>query len=396
MNNKQEKIKEILERGVEDVVVKKDLEKLLNSDKKLKIYLGIDPTSTTIHLGNAVPLRKLRDFMNLGHEVIFLVGSFTALIGDTSDKDSMRPVLTIEEIKENFKTYKKQASKILDFKKAKVLYNGDWLSKLKFAEIVKLAQNFTVGQMIQRDMYQERLKKDKPIGLHEFLYPLMQGYDSVHMDVDLEIGGSDQLFNMLAGRTLQKIYNNREKHVLTTEILEGTDGRKMSKSYNNSINIMDSTGDMFGKAMSIKDELIIKYFVLCTDIAMDEITQMERELEKGKNPRELKAKLAKEIVSLYHSKKEANKAEIEFNNIFQKKETPNNLPEKKVKPKKIALTDLLVKINLAQSKTEAKRLTEQGGVKIDNQVITNWQQIITPTSGMIIKVGKRNFVKLAT
>jgi tyrosyl-tRNA synthetase len=233
----QDEISNLLERGVTEVIVKKDLEAMLRSGKKIKVYLGIDPTSTQIHLGNAIPLRKLRDFQNAGHQVIFLVGSFTALIGDTSDKKAMRQPLTQDQIEENFKTYKEQASKILDFSKCEIKYNGDWLGKLTFKEIIELANKFTVQQMIEREMYQMRLKENKPIGLHEFLYPLMQGYDSVAMDVDLEIGGNDQLFNMLAGRTLQKIMKNKEKHVLCTPLIEGTDGRKMSKSYGNTINI---------------------------------------------------------------------------------------------------------------------------------------------------------------
>lgn len=394
MQTKKAKIYELLERGVDRVVVKEDLERLLNSGKKLRVYLGIDPTSTVIHLGNAVPLRKLRDFMELGHEVIFLVGSFTALIGDTSDKDSMRPALTRAQIESNFKTYKKQASKILDFSKAKIKYNGDWLSKLKFEDIVKLAQNFTVQQMIQRDMYQERLKKDKPIGLHEFLYPLMQGYDSVKMDVDVELGGSDQLFNMLAGRTLQKIYNKKNKHVLTTQILEGTDGRKMSKSYGNTINLLDSANDMFGKIMSIRDELISRYFVLCTDAPLDEIGEIETGLGKGDNPRAAKARLGREITALYHSRAAAEKAEREFNRVFREKEKPGAIASKKIEDREWKVDELLDALGLVSSKSEAKRLVEQGGVKIDGQVIKNWQKKITPKKGMIAQVGKRRFVEI--
>src|SRR3989338_7452521 len=274
MLKNQEKINEVLERGVQEIAVRKDLEKLLCSGKKIRVYFGIDPTSTRITLGNAVPLRKLRDFQDLGHEVIFLVGSFTALIGDTSDKEAMRQAMTSEEIESNFKTYKEQAAKILDFSKAKIVYNGDWLSKLKFTDIVKLAQNFTVQQMIERDLYQKRLQAGKPIGLHEFLYPLMQGYDSVQLEVDLEIGGNDQLFNMLAGRTLLKIYKNKDKHVLTTPLLPGLDGRKMSKTYGNAVDITDVPNDMYGKIMSLRDELMLQYFELCTDLSLAEVSEI--------------------------------------------------------------------------------------------------------------------------
>ncbi|MEK7189016.1 MAG: tyrosine--tRNA ligase, partial [Patescibacteria group bacterium] len=285
MPKKQDKVSELLERGVADVVVRKDLEKLLRSASKLKVYLGVDVTSPQIHIGNAVPLRKLAAFQDLGHQAIFVVGSFTTLIGDTSDKDSMRPARTLADIKADMKTYKEQASKILDFSKTKILYNGDWLAGLGFEDVVKLAQHFTVQQMIERDMYQKRLKEGKPIGLHEFLYPLMQGYDSVHMEVDVELGGSDQLFNMLAGRTLLKAYKNKEKHVLTTELLEGLDGRKMSKTYHNTINITDEPNDMFGKIMSLRDDLIARYFELATNVPMGEVARITKE----ENPRDAKA-----------------------------------------------------------------------------------------------------------
>lgn len=391
----QSKIKEVLTRSVEDVIVRQDLEKLLLSGKKLRVYLGIDPTSTRITLGNAVPLRKLRDFQELGHEVIFLVGSFTALIGDTSDKDAMRKVMTQDEIESNFKTYKTQAAKILDFSRAKIKYNGDWLAKLKFTDIVKLAQNFTVQQMIERDMYQKRLIENKPIGLHEFLYPLMQGYDSVAMDVDLEIGGNDQLFNMLAGRTLLKIYKNKDKHVLTTPLIEGLDGRKMSKSYGNTVDLTDEPNDMFGKIMSLKDDLIIKYFELCTDVPMAQIEAIKAELKNGANPRDAKFKLAGEIVKLYHAEKAATAAGLEFNNVFKQHGRPDEIESVKLQVASYKLQDLLVKLSLAPSKSEAQRLIEQGGVRIDDKVLTDWKASVKIKKGMVVQVGKRKFVKIA-
>ncbi|MDP6756158.1 MAG: tyrosine--tRNA ligase [Patescibacteria group bacterium] len=399
MPKKQEQIHELLTRGVDQVVVKKDLEKLLKSNKKLKVYHGIDPTSTQIHIGNAIPLRKLAQFQELGHQVIFLVGSFTALIGDTSDKTAMRKVMTNEEIKSNFKTYKEQASKILDFKKAKILYNGDWLSKLSFEDIVKLAQEFTVQQMIERDMYQKRLHEGKPIGLHEFLYPLMQGYDSVHMEVDVEIGGSDQLFNMLAGRSLLKSYKNKEKHVLTIQLLEGLDGRKMSKSYNNTVNIADEPNDMFGKIMSLHDDLIIRYFELCTNIPMVEIHEIGEALKNGDNPKNAKVYLAREIVKLYHNDKESKSADKEFENVFSKGEDPNDmlvvrfrdLPLKLMNSK--STSRLIVEIGLASSNAEAQRLVEQGGVRIDGKKAgKHFKEDLK--DGVVVRVGKRKFVEI--
>jgi len=394
MVKNQEKITEVLERGVQDIVVKKDLEKLLRSGKKIKVYFGIDPTSTRITLGNAVPLRKLRDFQNLGHEVIFLVGSFTALIGDTSDKEAMRKAMTLEEIESNFKTYKQQAAKILDFSKAKIVYNGDWLSKLKFTDIVKLAQNFTVQQMIERDLYQKRLNENKPIGLHEFLYPLMQGYDSVQLEVDLEIGGNDQLFNMMAGRTLLKIYKNKAKHVLTTPLIEGLDGRKMSKSYGNTVDITDEPNDMFGKIMSLNDDLIVKYFELCTDVPMNEIEKIKKDLGTDANPRDAKARLAREIVALYHGERAAQAAEKEFANIFQKHAKPSDMEEQKLAKKEWQLDSLLAALKLASSKSEAQRLISQGAVKVDDKVLIDWRAKVKIKSGTVVQVGKRKFVKI--
>jgi tyrosyl-tRNA synthetase len=385
--------KELLTRGVEQIVPREGLMEKIKSGKKLKVYLGMDPTSTHISLGNAVPLRKLRDFQNAGHEVIFLVGSFTALIGDTSDKDAMRKPLTLNEIEHNFHTYKEQASKILDFKKAKIMYNGDWLSKLNFQNIVELAQHFTVQQMIERDMYQKRIEAGKPIGLHEFLYPLMQGYDSVHMEVDLEIGGNDQLFNMLAGRTLLKTYKNKEKHVLCTPLIEGLDGRKMSKSYGNTIDIMDAPTDMFGKVMSMTDDLIIKYFILCTDMPMKEINAIDVELKDGANPRDAKVRLAREIVALYHGEKAGIQAEEEFANVFKKGGLPDEMPEFKMSGDR-NIVDLLELCKLVETRSEAKRLIKEGGVKINGEKVPDPNVSIRLEKGMIIQVGKRRFAKI--
>ncbi len=387
-------IDQLLHRGVQDIVPKKGLLEKIKAGKKLKVYLGIDPTSTNIHLGNAVPLRKLRDFQEAGHEVIFLVGSFTALIGDTSDKDAMRQPLTQAQVEKNFHTYKEQASKILDFSKAQILYNGEWLSNLSFQNIVELAQHFTVQQMIQRDMYQKRLEADKPIGLHEFLYPLMQGYDSVHMEVDLEIGGNDQLFNMLAGRTLLQAYKQKEKHVLTTPLIEGTDGRKMSKSYGNVINITDSPQDMFGRTMSMSDDLIIKYFLLCTDVPFKEVDEMDKAIKAGSNPRDAKVRLARELVKMYHSAEAADQAQKDFETMFKKKGVPDEIPEFKLNGDR-NIVDLLELCKLIQSKSEGRRMIQQGCVWINqDQKITSHEEVIHLEEGMIVQVGKRKFAKV--
>lgn len=384
---------QLLHRGVQDIVPRKGLEDKIKAGKKLKVYLGIDPTSTNIHLGNAVPLRKLRDFQQAGHEVIFLVGSFTALIGDTSDKDAMRVPLTQAQIESNFQTYKEQASKILDFSRAKILYNGDWLSDLSFQNIVELAQNFTVQQMIERDMYQKRLEGGKPIGLHEFLYPLMQGYDSVHMEVDLEIGGNDQLFNMLAGRTLLQAYKQKEKHVLTTPLIEGTDGRKMSKSYGNTINLTDSPKDMFGRAMSMSDDLIIKYFLLCTDVPLKEIDEIDQAMKNGENPRDAKVKLAMELVRMYHGEEQANQAYNDFVTVFKKGGIPEDMPEFKINGDRNVI-DLLILCELIKTKSEGRRAIQQGCVKVNEEKITTHEAVIHLEEGMIIQVGKRRFAKI--
>ncbi|MDD4351807.1 MAG: tyrosine--tRNA ligase [Candidatus Gracilibacteria bacterium] len=391
----QDKIKEVLTRAVTNVIVKKDLEKLLRSGKKIKLYLGFDPTSSRIHIGNTVPLLKLKEFQDLGHEVYFLVGSFTALIGDTSDKATGRKAMTQEEIEENFKTYKAQASKILDFKKTKIVYNGDWLSKLGFKEILELANKFTVQQMIERDLYQKRLQEGNPIGLHEFLYPLMQGYDSVALDVDLEIGGNDQLFNMLAGRTLQKHFNNKEKYVLTTELIEGLDGRKMSKSYGNTVDISDEPKEIYGKIMSMSDELIIKYFTVCTRVPMEEVGKWEKEISSGGNPRDAKMALAKEIVRMYHGQEAAAEAEMGFVNQFQKGKLPDEIEVFKVKAGEWKLVDLICETKLEESKSQIRRLIQQGGVKINEAKVADLDATLKiGKEETLIQVGKRRFGKV--
>lgn len=376
---------ELLTRGVANVIPQKLAEEKLKSGKKLRLYWGIDPTGARIHLGHAVPMRKMKAFADAGHEVIFLVGSFTAMIGDPSDRESLRQPLTFKQVKENFETYKEQASKILDFSKVQVRYNNEWLEKLNFGQILKLASVFTVQQMMQRDMFKKRLKEGKDIGVHEFLYPLMVGYDSVVLDVDGELGGTDQEFNMLAGRTLQRAMDKREKFVLTVKLLEGTDGRKMSKSYDNCIYLNDSPNDMFGKVMSVKDDLMPQYFDLCTDVYEKDW----KKIVKG-NPRDAKVKLAAEIVALYHGKVAAEKAEAEFNTVFAKGGVPEDIPQAKAQ-KGESLIDLLVREGIVTSKSDARRLIDQNAVSIDGNTIESHDQ--SAEQG-IVKVGKRKFIKI--
>ncbi|MFH1392150.1 MAG: tyrosine--tRNA ligase [bacterium] len=384
-----DKIKELLFRGVEDIIVRTNLEKKLKAGAKLRVYYGIDPTSPQLHLGHSVVLWKLRQFQELGHEIILLIGDFTARIGDPTDRNAIRKPLTESEINKNMQGYQKQAGKILDINKVKIKYNSQWLSGLNFGDIIKIASCFTVQQMLDRDMFQKRIKEDKPIGLHEFLYPLMQGYDSAAMNVDLEIGGSDQLFNMLAGRRLQKIYNKKEKNVLTIKLLPGLDGKKMSKTFDNFIALDIEPNNMFGKIMSMHDEIMPDYFELATRLPQEEIKKILRQ-----KPRDAKARLAFEIVKLYHCEKSAKKAEKEFKKIFKEKKAPSKMPEIKLSVVSYQLSGLLVKTKLASSKSEAKRLIKQGAVKIDNQVLKDPNQKIKIKNNLIIQKGKLGFAKI--
>lgn len=386
-------IKTLLTRAVEQVVPQDVAEKKLLSGKKLRVYLGVDPTGSMLHVGHSIPLRKLQAFVEAGHEAIFLIGSFTAMIGDPTGRDAARQPLTQEQVEANFQTYKKQAGKILDFSKVAIRYNHEWLSKLTSTETLKLMSHFTVQQMLQRDMFKERMKNNEDLSPMEFMYPLMQAYDSVVLDVDAEIGGTDQLFNMLCGRKLQERYGKREKFVITTKLLEGLDGRKMSKSYGNTVNITDEPNDMFGKIMSLRDDLIVTYFTLCTDVAEAEIADIERALGSGKNPRDAKARLAREIVALYHSKKDAANAEEAFNTVFQKKGRPDDIEQKEATGAHM-LRDLLVELDLAVSKSDAQRLIEQGGVRINDVVMKDWKVVVSVKSGMVVQVGKRKFVEI--
>ena len=391
----QQKINELLTRGVENIYPnREELGKVLESGKKLRIYCGIDPTGK-LHIGHAGPLLKLRQLQDLGHEIIVLIGDFTATIGDPTGKSKTRKPLTHKEVLTNAKNYKKLIGRILDLKKSNVrfLNNEKWTNKLKPADLLSIASQFTVARLLERDMFQERIKAGEDISLQEFFYPVLQAYDSVTMDVDMEIGGNDQTFNMLAGRTLMRKMKNKEKFVLTTKLLVDPTGKKMGKTEGNMINLDDTPGDMYGKIMSWPDELIGLGFELCTRIPLSEIEKI-----KMQNPRDQKAILAKEIVKMYHDEKAAENAEEEFNKVFRNKELPTDIPIFETDKKNYPPLDLLFETKLASSKNEAKRLIEGGGVEMQTQnsksKIQNWREEIELKDGMIIKVGSRKFVKI--
>lgn len=380
-------LQELLTRGVANIIPNKDLlEKKLSSGEKINIYLGIDPTAPNIHLGHAVALRKLQRFAELGHNVTFLVGDFTAKIGDTSDKETERPQLSDEEIQKNLATYKHQASKIIDFEKIEIRFNSEWLSRLTFEETIRLIGKFSLNDFISRELIKKRLNEGKSVGLLETIYPIMQGYDSFTLNTDLQIGGTDQTFNMQAGRALLK--DKKESFIMTTEFLSGTDGRKMSKTWGNAIWLTDSPDDMFGKVMSITDSVIIEYFVLATSIPMVSIEEFKKEVKSA--PMHLKKKLAFTIVSELFSEEEAEGAKENFEKTVQNKEVPSNIH--KVESKRdVLFIDFLVDNNLISSKSEAKRLIEQGGISFNNERIDLFTKI---SENGILRVGKRNFVKV--
>ena len=387
----KEQIEELLTRGVNEVIDIAHLRKRLLSGEKLRIKLGIDPTSPNIHIGRAVVLLKLKDFQDLGHQIIFIIGDFTGEIGDTSDKESERPMLSEGEIKKNIKTYIKQVEKILDAKKTEIYFNSKWLKKIGYTEIGSQANQFSLAEFIGRENIRKRLKLGKRVSLRELLYPLMQGYDSVVVKADLEVGGTDQRFNLLAGRTLQSYYKQQPQDILMMNLILGRDGRKMSSSWGNTINIFDEANDMFGKVMSIPDELIISYFEHCTRVPAKQIKEYIQQLKADTvNPRDIKMKLAEEITIIYWGKIKAQEAKENFNLIFQKKEIPNKILEQKSANKNII--DVLLESGLVHSKGEARRLIEQKGIKINEKTIDSIDQIVK--SGDIIQKGKRHFLKI--
>jgi tyrosyl-tRNA synthetase len=392
-------IDEILSRGAEDIIDKKSLKEKLMSGRQLNIKFGIDPTGPKIHLGRATVLIKLRDFQNLGHKVTLIIGDFTALIGDASDKTAIRQPLTEAEIKSNLKDYLAQIGMVLDMKKTEVRHNKEWLGKMKAGELVRLCMNFTAQQMIQRRNFKERWDGEKPIGLHELLYPIFQGYDSVAIKSDLELGGFDQLFNLKAGRELQKTFGQQPQDIMTLRMIYGLDGRKMSTSWGNGIFITDDPKDMYGKLMTLKDELIIDYFESCTRVPLDMIEGYKSSLEKKTaNPKEIKKILAREIIKYFHGEKKAEAAEKEFEQVFEDKQLPTEIQEVEMSEGEIGCQELLTEIGIAKSKGEARRLIEQGGVRIifngNSEIIKDWKGSAPVKKGMIIQSGKRNFRKI--
>jgi tyrosyl-tRNA synthetase len=388
-------IEELLTRGVSEVIDKKNLEKKLKAGKQLRIKLGVDVTAPDLHLGHTVPLFKLKQFQDAGHQIIFLIGDATTRIGDPSGAKKTRPILSEKEIKRNAQTYLDQVGKILDLDKTEVRRNSEWFDKMGFSDLVKLSTHFSVARILERDDFTKRIKAKQDIRLHELFYSIMQGYDSYALKADLEVGGTDQKFNLLAGRTIQKQLGQSSQDILTVPLLVGTDGKdKMSKSLGNYIGITEPPNEQFGKIMSIPDDLIISYFELLTDIPPEEIEGFKDSLgEDSMNPRDIKARLAKEIVTRFHSAKDADKAEEEFNRIFKEKGTPSEMPEIKTQSS-VFLVDLIVKNKLAPSKSEARRLMEQGGVKINDQKITDWKERVTLKNNQILQVGKRKFAKI--
>ena len=385
----------LLTRGVDKIYPsREELEKVLRSGKKLRLFQGFDPSGDRLHIGHMVGFRKHRQWQDLGHEVIFLIGDGTGQAGDPSGKNKTREkFFTQAELRANAVNYIKQASKIINFdgpNPVKVLYNGDWLNKLTLIDILNIAQHFTVQQLIERDMFQERLKNNVPINLREFLYPLLQGYDSVAMEVDLELGGSDQTFNMLAGRSLLKAMKNKDKFVMTTPLLSDSKGIKIGKSEGNVIGLTDTPNDLFGKLMSLGDDSIVPTLTLLTDMPQEEIDKIKVKIKSGENPMQFKKLLAKMIVTQLNDAASADTAQEYFETTFQQKQTPQDIVTVTVHSDKIL--DVLIETKLASSKSEAKRLIEQHGVRINDQVISNFQ---FPISNLdVINVGARKFVKI--
>lgn len=386
---------ELLTRGVEKIYPTREaLEKELQSGKKLRIYTGIDPTGK-LHLGHAVILKKLRQFQDLDHEIIILIGDFTARIGDPTDKSATRRQLSREEIEKNAGNYKELIGKILDTTKTNVrfLYNERWTNKMKPVDLLELASHFTVPQLLERDMFQERIKAKKDIYLHEFMYPIFQAYDAVTMDVDMQIGGNDQTFNMLAGRTLMRKMEGKEKFVLSMKMLSDPAGKKMSKTEGNIVALDVDLTEMFGAIMSWPDKMIVTGFELLTEVPMAEIEEMEKEMPGKLNPRDAKIRLAKEIVILLHGANAAEKAAKEFENVFQKRELPENISEIELSGT-FPLPQFLLELRLVSSNSEARRLISAGAVEIDGARCGDHKATISTHSGMIIKVGKRRFAKI--
>ncbi|OGC32342.1 tyrosine--tRNA ligase [candidate division WOR-1 bacterium RIFOXYB2_FULL_48_7] len=377
----------IIKRGTVELIPEAELIKKLQAKRPLRIKFGADPSAPDIHLGHTVVLNKLRQLQELGHEVIFLIGDFTAMIGDPTGKSETRKPLTREQIAQNAKTYQEQAFKILDKKKTKIVYNSHWLSQLKAADIVALAAKHTVARMLERDDFAKRYKSETAISIHEFLYPLFQGYDSVELKADVEVGGTDQKFNMLVGRELQREWGQEPQAIITLPLLEGTDGvQKMSKSLNNYIGVTEPPAEIFGKTMSISDLLMLKYYELLTDISLDEVKLM--------HPKEAKMRLASILVERFYNQETARQAKDEFESIFKEGKTPDQIDKLKLRETKINIIDLLLSAQFASSRSEAKRLIQQGGVSVDEEAISDEKCNLEISVERLLRVGKRKFLRI--
>lgn len=390
----QNLIEKLLNKGVEQILPSKDaLRELLMSGKRINIYQGFDPTAPTLHIGHTVGMRKLEEFRQLGHHVHFLIGDFTARIGDPTDKSAARKKLTKEEVETNMKIYVEQASHFIDiFNKENpvtISYNSTWLEPLNFADILELSSEFTVQQMLKRSMFQKRIEDDKPIYINEFMYPMMQGYDSVMMDIDVEVGGNDQLFNMMAGRDLVRSRLDKEKFVIAGKLLETPDGKKMGKTEGNMIRLDDTAQDIFGKVMSFPDEHIGIGFEILTSSELETIKEIYEKLDSGENPMNLKKELAYTITKDIKGEEQADKAQTNFETVFQKKDMTAEVEEVEITKEEIQVNDLLVEIGFAQSKSQARRLIEQGAVKIDDQKLSDWQYLCHLQNPITIKAGKK-------
>jgi len=391
---------ELIKRGTVEIIDEKQLllklERSSKEKRPLIIKAGFDPTAPDIHLGHTVLLKKIRHFQDLGHTAIFLIGDYTGLIGDPSGVSKTRPRLSEEEVAGNAKTYKRQVSKILDMKKLKVCFNSKWLRGMDGAGIAELMSKYSVSRMLERDDFSKRYKAHKPINMLEFLYPLLQGYDSFVLKADIELGGNDQKFNLLVGRDIQSAYGQDPQVIITMPLLEGTDGiLKMSKSYGNHIGITESPKEMFGKIMSISDDLMWKYYELLTDISIDDINRMKRDAVAGSlNPKDAKVRLAIEIITIYHNSQDAKKACEEFENIFKKGNLPEDMPYYGAEEREQFVWDLIKKAELTATSSQARRLMEQGGVSVDGEKIEDVNTKIKPKEGMVIQVGKRRFLRI--
>lgn len=394
-----EKQLEQLRRGAATLLLeeelKQKLERSLKEQRPLRVKLGIDPSAPQLTLGHAVVLRKLRDFQQWGHIAVLIVGDFTRLIGDPSGQTATRPPMTREEIEQNMASYVEQAYKILEREKTEVRYNSEWLGELSFEDVIRLSSRYTVARMLERDDFQQRYRNNRPIAIMELLYPLAQAYDSVAIEADVELGGEDQRFNLLIGRAIQESFDQEPQVILTMPLLIGTDGqRAMSQSRGNYIGLAEPPPEMFGKVMALPDHLLVQYFTLLTDLPQEELGEMERTMAEGKNPRDLKMRLAREIISQFHSREAAADAEEEFVRVFQRRELPRELPTLVLENDRISPIDLLVEAGLAGSRSEARRLIDQGGVKLDGERVQNLGPVQVK-DGAVLRVGKRRFVRLS-